>query len=459
MDITVERSFIKRKTRVYESLPHIILFVVWVMNGGSMFSVLNRIALLLLLLFGIILLTGYNHPRIPSKYLWGYLLSVLFIVFSVGLVYLFSIKPQELDKYIYIILEFIIQGFFCVYIFSALTYEMFVTLFCKALQFIRWHALISAVFISFLPFLFTTKLSNSISGLDAKSFLYLFYVKSDQYSFSILGFNFTRNQGLFWEPGVLQFYLNLLLIFQLYIVKSKKISKFLTIFALITTYSTTAYIIMIVVMFSALVERVRKKPVSLIPILLISIGVFYPLFKSNVETKFQGDRQNSSMVRLYDFIQQLFVIKSNFFTGVGLDDIRYQVIRAKFGMSQYYQSILGYNDLERGSSNSILFLVAAMGVPLGGMWIYAYIKQGFILQKKGLVTFLLLVGVMVEPLLLKPFFVTFIMSGMIIIFIGSKKLNNSSMWRKDFSGVSPYTFKGKKKYSLPNTRVTLPTTN
>ena len=59
------------------------------------------------------------------------------------------------------------------------------------------------------------------------TFYYLFYFEPVKHAFSFLGLELIRNQGWFWEPGVLQVYLNILLYLEGFIFKRKKVTLFL----------------------------------------------------------------------------------------------------------------------------------------------------------------------------------------------------------------------------------------
>ena len=65
---------------------------------------------------------------------------------------------------------------------------------------------------------------------------------------------------------------------------------------------------------------------------------------------------------------------------------------------------------DKGSSNSITFLFAAMGFPTAILLLYMFFKQQIIKEKKWLWMLIMVVSVMSEPLLLRPFFFLFIVS-------------------------------------------------
>jgi len=71
---------------------------------------------------------------------------------------------------------------------------------------------------------------------------------------------------------------------------------------------------------------------------------------------------------------------------------------------------------DKGSSNSIMFLLSAMGFPTAILFIYMFFKQQIITEKKWLIMILMTISVISEPLLLRPFFFIFITSGFMNIF-------------------------------------------
>jgi len=64
-----------------------------------------------------------------------------------------------------------------------------------------------------------------------------------------------------------------------------------------------------------------------------------------------------------------------------------------------------------GSSNSFMFLLAAMGFPTGLFIIFLFAKQRIIHEKKGIFLMILCLSLFSSPLLLRPFFIFLIFSG------------------------------------------------
>ena len=398
------------------------------MNGGSVYSVIQRNMLLAALTAYMIFLYIIYGSRIRQALVSAFIFGIIIISSCILIDYIFSIKPQDGSKYAFLLIQFVVAGLLCIYLFSVFTYEDFLQLFYKVLKFIRWHALISAVFISALPFLFTTHITNDYTGYDAYSSLFIFFKLSKQYAFEIFGLSLTRNQGLFWEPGVLQFYLNLLLFMQLYVFKPKPLGIVLTVAALLTTYSTSAYLIMLIVGSIAIVQSIKRRPGIYFPLTVLVLLLFIPFVQANVENKFNGEEHNSSLARIMDVVQQAVVIESNFMTGVGIDEERYAIIRSQYKIKGYYEDQTQTVAIDRGSTNSILFILATIGIPMGVLWLYAYIWQPFIQHKKLLFSILILLAVFVEPLLLKPFFLTLMMGGFMSIYYGIRYKKKGRVW-------------------------------
>ena len=72
---------------------------------------------------------------------------------------------------------------------------------------------------------------------------------------------------------------------------------------------------------------------------------------------------------------------------------------------------------DKGSSNSIMFLLAGTGFPTTILLLYMFFKQQIIKDKKWLLMIILIISVMSEPLLLRPFFFIFIVSGFMDMFL------------------------------------------
>jgi hypothetical protein len=148
------------------------------------------------------------------------------------------------------------------------------------------------------------------------------------------------------------------------------------------------------------------------------------IFSLNVEEKIQGEKEASFQKRYFDLVQPLFIALEHPLTGIGLDIEQFQKMRQEFYFSSTslnsLQEQVGVESTvtstDKGSSNSIMFLFAAMGFPTAILLLYMFFKQQIIKEKKWLWMLIIVVSVMSEPLLLRPFFFLFIVSGFTYVF-------------------------------------------
>ena len=123
-------------------------------------------------------------------------------------------------------------------------------------------------------------------------------------------------------------------------------------------------------------------------------------------------------------VQPLFIALEHPLTGIGLDIEQFQNMRQEFYISSSSLSSLQektgvkskVKNTDKGSSNSITFLFAAMGFPTAILLLYMFLKQQIITEKRWLWMLIMVVSVMSEPLLLRPFFFLFIVSGFTYVF-------------------------------------------
>ena len=237
------------------------------------------------------------------------------------------------------------------------------------------------------------------------------------------GLEFHRNSGLFWEPGILQAFLNMFFFLEAFVIKKNKFLLIITAIVLLTTYSTTGIALLLIQLGFYVVQEMRNNKL-LIPIILLFTFPAYMVFSANIEEKIHGEKEASFQKRLFDLTQPLFIALENPLTGIGLDIEQFQKIRQEFYFSsstlQELQEQTGVESkvetTSKGSSNSVMFLFAAMGFPTALLLLTMFFKQQIVTHKRELWVFIMLISVMSEPLLLRPFFFFFIASGFINLF-------------------------------------------
>ncbi|MDU6365061.1 MAG: hypothetical protein E6582_16250 [Clostridium sp.] len=129
----------------------------------------------------------------------------------------------------------------------------------------------------------------------------------------------TRNSGMFWEPGAFQCFINISLIFELFGEKKNKFNIILFIITIITTQSTTGYIIMAMVLLYSMVTlkiKFKNKTNVILLFLVIIIGLFY-LFNSKIITDKFDTGNTSYRLRTNDFMGSINIITKYPLKGVG----------------------------------------------------------------------------------------------------------------------------------------------
>jgi len=282
--------------------------------------------------------------------------------------------------------------------------------FLTVLYIIQIHALLSFIFSIFFEEYLQSFLLHGEKLYD--TFYYIFFYRIEASRTSFYGIQFIRNLGLFWEPGILQIFLNLLLYYQLFEKKTPKVKIVLTLFLIITTYSTTGYLIMLL-----LIAYKYKSILSLkhFPYLLISFTftliLFFPIISYHFENKVLGEKVMSTTVRVFDAIQSIKIIADYPITGIGLTWELYEKLQLS------YKEVFGLVVIDvQGNTNSILSTIILFGLPTGFLFILALYFQDLIGSKyKQFIFILLLICLNSEPLLLRPFFMLLIFNGMVNI--------------------------------------------
>lgn len=337
-------------------------------------------------------------------------LTVLFI--SLLLVnYYFAIVEQSTQKLFANILIFICS------IFAALYYsrEENKSQFVKHLRFILKLVLFHSIINFFIyPYIELSLVEIANERYNCLTFNNIFFYLGETHLIKFSSFEMARNQGIFWEPGILQIFMNLLLFIEAFIYKRRGFIFWLSILSIITTFSTTGLLVMFIQLvlffFTAF-----KQNIYISTLILGVIGITYFITAANVQNKILGDGQVSFQARFFDLVQPLYILADNPITGVGLDDEQYISTRQKTSYSLNLEAI-DFTNRKKGSTNSVTFFLAAAGIPFFVIVFYLMYTQQFILEKRLWFFIFIVISLMSEPLLLRPFFLIFVMSGAIHFF-------------------------------------------
>ena len=400
-------------------VDNIILFLLIMSSGGLLFVFNRNLSSIIFLI--ILVFTSLIFSRKYEKRLVNSIFLTFFTVFFLGIVnFLFAITEQTINKYLFHCLTLVISLITIFHFYNNRSLSIFINRLYVVLKFISFHALFN-FFIYFLVKNNLTLLTSTYH--ECETFLNIFFYSQERGVIDLFGFNFCRNQGLFWEPGILQIFLNILFFLEAFIIKKNKLVLFLVCFLIITTYSTTGIALLFVQIFFY-IKNHFKKNLILIPLSTLILVPLYIIFNYNIDDKIKGERAASFQKRLFDLTQPLLISLDYPITGVGLDLFQFQKIRQGFYISSTdsdkISNIVGVDlrmeTTDKGSTNSIMFLLATTGFPTTLLLLYMLYKQKLIVSNRKLWLFLFLIFIMSEPLLLRPFFFVFLMSGFISIF-------------------------------------------
>ena len=137
---------------------------------------------------------------------------------------------------------------------------------------------------------------------------------------------YDRNSGMFWEPGAYQGYLNLALFFLLKSNHNNKKLKLLVLsLALLSTYSTTGYLVYAVIIASVVLSNkemsIPTKVLFLATLISLFVYVYTTLDFLQDKIQYETSTQEKEKSRILDYTYFYNIIKENFIFGVGLVEL------------------------------------------------------------------------------------------------------------------------------------------
>ena len=393
----------------------VIFMLMLILSTGGLLFVFNRNIASTLFLGFLLFVLIFMEDKWKKTKVNSIFITLFMLVILGSINYYFSITAQTANKYLFHLLSVTLSSLFLFHFINNRTHQQLIRSLYVALGLIVFHSLFNAIAYFFLK---DNLIIITSEYHECETFMNIFFYDIDRATASLYGLEFCRNQGLFWEPGILQVFLNMFFFLEAFIIKKRKSLLLLTAIVILTTYSTTG-LALLLIQFAVYLFNEFKTNKWLIPFVL-ALGIpIYMIFSLNVEDKIQGEKQSSFQKRYFDLIQPLFIAIEDPLTGIGLDVEQFQNMRQEFYISSSslntIQEKTGVeskaNGTDKGSSNSITFLMAAMGFPTAIFVLYMFFKQQIIKEKKWIWMLIMVVSIMSEPLLLKPFFLLFIVSG------------------------------------------------
>jgi len=224
---------------------------------------------------------------------------------------------------------------------------------------------------------------------------------------------FVRPDGFFFEPGVFQIYLNIFLFISLFVTKRLR-DIGIAVVGVMATRSTTGVLIMCLLLGGAYLLRFRyaSRGERLLAFLAAPVGAAALLIiaSQNLLEKTVGVQRGSAWAREYDFRTGLNIIREHPFFGIGFDVDRYREESRRLGYADTQLSFSAAQD--RTSSNGLVVLVASVGIPLSLAFFWAMLRQR-LFPRPWLFAGLLLMSFVGEALVLTPFFLLIMFSGLL----------------------------------------------
>ena len=402
------------KVAYFYKIIDTILISFLVLSSGGLLFVFNRNICYAIFLGVLLLAVLFSKDKFNTREVNSALLTSLTILFLFYINYIFAISAQTINKYAYYLTVCAVSILTLLYFRNNKKEDIFINRLYFILKIILFHA-----GLNFFAYFFIKDNLSIISSVnnDYETFFNIFFYVPKKCLISVFGLEFCRNQGVFWEPGILQAFLNSLFFLEAFIIKRSKVLLIIIAFVIFTTYSTTGLSILLLQGVVYVYNEFKKNKLFLF--ILAALIPIYLILQVNVQDKVQGEKEASFQKRFFDLTQPFYIALENPITGIGLDVEQFQKLREEFYFSSstlnyiYNQTGVGLkvSVTDKGSSNSIMFLLAATGFPTAILFLYMFFKQQIIKDKKWLWMIIMLISVMSEPLLLRPFFFIFIVSG------------------------------------------------
>ena len=398
----------------------VIFMLILILSTGGLLFVFNRNIASTLFLGFILVVLIFMEDKWKKTIVNSMLLTFSILVVLGSINYFVVEVEQTVNKYLFHLLTVTLSTLFLFHFKNNRTSQQLIRSLYVALGLIVFHSLFNAIAYFFVK---NNLIIITSEYHECETFMNIFFYATDRASASLYGLEFCRNQGLFWEPGVLQVFLNIFFFLEAFIIKKRKSLLLLTAVVILTTYSTTGLALLLIQSAVYLFNEFKTNK-WLVPFVFLLCIPVYMIFSLNVEEKVKGEKESSFQKRYFDLVQPLFIAFEHPLIGIGLDLEQFQKMRQEFYFSSTslnsLQEQVGVESTvtstDKGSSNSIMFLFSAMGFPTAILLLYMFFKQQIIKEKKWLWILIMIISVMSEPLLLRPFFFLFIVSGFTYVF-------------------------------------------
>ena len=267
----------------------------------------------------------------------------------------------------------------------------------KALKIIAIFALINAVLINIAYPLYTP--TTSPSGYYTRTIGYIFNTSAP---FELLGLQMTRNPGMFWEPGVLQIHINILIYCMLFEYNITNKQKYIIpLIVLLSTGSTTGFMILSMQLLfkfkNTLSLKTNNKGAKILGFITL-FAILSPIVINEINHKL-FTKNVSATVRMYDFYMGALIVSENPTLGIGLDPAKYHK------MIDNRSITIGDQDLDqaRGNTNAWLSILIYFGIFIGTYVASLIARQNLFTGNKLVFFIIMLLALFSEPLIVAYF--------------------------------------------------------
>ncbi len=254
----------------------------------------------------------------------------------------------------------------------------FWSIYRKIIIWISSLSLVGMCLVNFFPSII------SFLPIESLRLSYIINVFNDKISFNNIfiftwpvhdSYFITRNQSIFWEPGAFQLFINLALISSLY-YKNKFASKenILYFITVLTTLSTTGYIVLLLIYFQYFIKHFKINKKQMFINLWIIVLLVLIVFQSKIiQNKFSSNSfaYASFSRRLLDTSVDLLLIRDHWLFGYGFGDYASKIWAKK-------SLLLGGGT---SSSNSLLLFLGQMGIIISLLYFSPLFKNRFLNSK------------------------------------------------------------------------------
>lgn len=372
-----------RNINITTSLQTFIMLLTIISFGGVLF-VFHQIIIDILLTLSILVVILLNRYKLSVHLLYSCFVFIVFCIIHSFIVQL------VITSYLSLIYRFVI-AVLTITAFNR-NYDTLIYFLIKALKIFCVLSIINFILIHILPYgaFFPTVAE---SGFFTRTLGYIFNHSAIAITDPI---NIMRNCGAFWEPGILQILMNILIYYILF-EQNKSIKKaWMPILVVITTASTTGYIILGIL----LLMKYRKMitfSLNGFSIILLGLLVMLTVGYTTLNKFNNADKsleESSSLLRMYDLLMTAKIAVDHWPTGVGYSPDRITNLQNSNSISLNGEMI----SAERGTTNGVLQIFAYFGLIVAPIY-FIFVWRQKIFSKRGLFFIVWILALSSEPLI------------------------------------------------------------